>query len=320
MVKNNEIQEVGTAGELSMQVYQDVYNKMTGKTEKISQVLFDPHLVRFSDLEHLNSLIADTMEQYSHCEKNCSVSVKYSDGKSENFSGFNRFKGQALNRPIPTVQVEIQYDFLLSLPNTTEPKPYKIIVGLRSSLGIIDSFKRTNASDFEKTIFYDVDMATGRLEIRYIDLAVARSLEACVKEWYSGLARTSTGKLSKVTNRLTVPFGVIFLASTLSILAFFVLRGLAPSITDSASLFRALIITFPAAIVGTSVARIVANKVTEWLKRTGPYSVVALSESDLALEKKAKNNTVFAWLKSLAALVGTSIFGLVESKIVLWIG
>lgn len=144
------------------------------------------------DIERLHKDFEIQLEQYDCTVTNCHVSVKYCNGKSEGFSGFNRFKLNGVNKSSPTENIDIKYDFLVLLPKTNEAKPYKLIVGIRSTLGVVQRLYESRASKAETNFFFQLERATARLEIHYVDLAVARSLEALVEDWYKSL-RTKGG-------------------------------------------------------------------------------------------------------------------------------
>lgn len=55
--ENNAITTSGDTGEVSMQVLQNLYAKITGKREQISRSINVNHITRFEDFENLNRKI-----------------------------------------------------------------------------------------------------------------------------------------------------------------------------------------------------------------------------------------------------------------------
>jgi hypothetical protein len=78
---------------------------------------------------------------------------------------------------------------LLQLPKVDEAKPYRIELGFRSEVGVVSGFKKNNVSDAEVRLFHSITSAKARMDISYVDLAVARSFEATISSWYDGLEK-----------------------------------------------------------------------------------------------------------------------------------
>ncbi|MBY3220279.1 hypothetical protein [Rhizobium laguerreae] len=55
--------------EVSMQILQDIYSKVTGKKETISKTINENHKTTFEDLENLNIRILQICEQYHIVQK-----------------------------------------------------------------------------------------------------------------------------------------------------------------------------------------------------------------------------------------------------------
>lgn len=116
----------GQSTEVSLQVYQQVYNDLTGKSEHLRRLWLDPHVITASDLEQLHQRLEQCAEQYRMLASHVQVSVTYNNQESERFSSFEKFVRTGLERNNPTEEVELVYDFLLELPKVQEAKPYRI--------------------------------------------------------------------------------------------------------------------------------------------------------------------------------------------------
>lgn len=194
--------------ELSFQQYQDVYNRLTGRSEKIRKIFFEKHLVTLEHLVNLNDVIEQGVEQYTCHSASVTISVFYVDGTSERWSSFEKLRLQAPNKSVCAESVEIEYDLLLTLPKLTDPRPYKLIFGCRSELGFQKKLDMDQASKFERRMARDMRMGTARLSISYVDLVVARSFEAFITNWFSALPKSEETFGKKVIRFLTPASGI----------------------------------------------------------------------------------------------------------------
>ncbi len=174
--------KISTGGEVSLQVIQDVYNDITGRTERLGRYFFDAHRIEFSDIENLHRSIEALMEQYHCMGSNCSITVRYIDDKTERVSSFQKFAAQGTTRNECVEEFELEYNFLIILPKTNEARPYTLEVGLRNTMALPKKMENLQASDIQRRISFESMRLTGRMTIEYVDLAVARSIEAQVED------------------------------------------------------------------------------------------------------------------------------------------
>ena len=90
--EDNSSISVGNGRMVSMQAIQDIYNEITGKTEKLSKSYRNDHKTSFEVIEQLNIKIYQLYEQYNIIEKNCNVTLYHIDDCKEVYSSFERFK------------------------------------------------------------------------------------------------------------------------------------------------------------------------------------------------------------------------------------
>ncbi|ARE41498.1 hypothetical protein RGUI_3357 [Rhodovulum sp. P5] len=319
-IKDNAEVVTGTGRSVSIQVVQDVYNSLTSKIEHISQLFFDHHRTDAHAIANLHRIIEQTLEQYTCEASGCTVAVRYSNSQVERFSSMERFMAQGLNRNISTENVEIDYDFLILLPKTKEAKPYNVSVGLRSTLGVVNRFRIKDATEGEKNIFYELETGTARADIQYVDLAVARNFEAQIEDWFSGLPKSRQSAFGHLTKVLAPATPVVVKALAASASCYFSFAFLSDSVSDSHSLFTACLISFAA--ISASLAA--ASPLSVWAKkaisRSGPYSLVCLSEADKALEKMQRNNMFIVWVKFIFAGAASVLFGLTANYLAAKIG
>ena len=168
--KNEVVVLSGTGQEVSFQLFQDIYSSLTGRQEKLDRNYFDRHHLRLNDFINLHSQLAQLIEQYQCKMSQCSVVVRYSDGRSESFSSFDRFKLQIGTRNECVENVELSYEFLIVLPKTKEPRTYKVDIFALSHIGVKERLEQRDASEVERRVNEDFTKISTRVEINYTDI------------------------------------------------------------------------------------------------------------------------------------------------------
>lgn len=304
---------VGTESQVSVQVFQDVYYSLTGKSERLTKLFYDCHDISIDEIKNLHHVIEQTLEQYEIVASNCFVVVRYADSRSERFSGFSRFETQCSSRSCPTEDVAIEYDFAIALPKTREARPYKLRVGLRSTLGVLKKFEIRNSSDFERRMFFEYDNATARLDLEYVDLAVARNLEAQVETWYGDLKKRNLNSLQKWAGRMKGIAATLMRVMALTLAAALSVAWFSPELTSEIQLFHALSATVASFLALNLLTFHGANAVSKWLGRITEVSVVRLSKADNACMSEREKSTAFLLFRSLGIALLTILTGLITT-------
>ena len=321
-VDGNEVVLLSDSGqEVSFQLYQDVYNSVTGRKEKINRPYFDSHHMRLGDLKSLHSHMAQALEQYV-CEKStCSIVVRYSDSRVETFSGFERFELQVGSRNACVENIEIIYEFLLILPKTKEPKTYRVSFGAISQYGLLDRMDITSASDFERRMLDDLTRMTASVSIEYIDVAVARNIEAQIDEWYQGVEKFEDGFWGRQSRRLSnyadnfVKFSGYL---TLLVASWYLI---VPAIQENnASLFLSLAMFSVGVSLVTMLGFELGNWSSKFLKGIGVKSFIELSDYDRRTRLRVANTTAKAFSMFLLANFGAIAVSLIATILAHFIG
>jgi hypothetical protein len=88
----NRIVRLGSGHEVSMQVIQDLYNKLTGKSEKLTRTFRLNHTTTYEDICQLNTKITQLYEQYNIKGHNCTITLFHVNDSAERFSSFEKFQ------------------------------------------------------------------------------------------------------------------------------------------------------------------------------------------------------------------------------------
>ncbi|SMX37593.1 hypothetical protein [Octadecabacter ascidiaceicola] len=303
MSDGNEATEIvlsGTGSEISFQVYQDVYNSITGHRENLSRNMFDFHKVGFDDLKSLHAQMEQMLEQYACEASGCSVVVRYSDGRTDSFSSFERFETLSGAKVGCVENLELSYEFLIVLPKTKEAKTYKVGVFLMSHVGLLDRLNRSNASDLERNMMNDLMKITARFHIEYVDVSVARSIEAQLDEWYRGLKKEPLIFRHKIARFFATHSGQVTKFAGFVALISITWYLFLPSISsDTSSLFKILTVFVASVSMMTGIGYGLGSWAGRSFKSLSPMAFIKLSNADV----ETKSSVRQSYLKSIGALV-----------------
>ena len=128
----------GTANRtsVSLQLLQNIYHELTGKTEDVSKSYNESFQIVHADFDQLHHRIAQCIEQYNIKANNCSVKVYYINDTQETFSSLDRFKHFNAGSSSSVESVLIMYNFLIILPKLNQPQSYTLSVRTASRISI----------------------------------------------------------------------------------------------------------------------------------------------------------------------------------------
>lgn len=305
--------------ELSFQVYQDIYNSITGRSERVSKFFLEPHVLKIGDVRNLNYMLEQMLEQYQHSDLACRFAVSYVDGTTETFSGMERFVLQAPAAQQVVHDIDITYSFFLVLPQTQEPKSYQLTVSLRSEVAAIERLEQTKATFAEKQMYFSLSQATSKLEIEYVDLAVARNIEQTLGGWYNALPKRNV-TLANLYRRgakllLVMLRPMLYLGVTA---AFLYWTDFVDLISESNSRIVMFFVCslFLVAPLSIQVEKLISN----WKNLVGCHSFISFSEADERLEVKHSKKVGFAIIKSLGSCAASVILSLIATYLAISFG
>jgi hypothetical protein len=318
--KDERTVHVGANSQVSMQVLQDIYNDITGKTEKLSQTYTDSHFIEMEDLLQLNSKIRQMYEQFHIVSENCNVTVYHSNDAKERFSSFERFKiydGSSLN---PVESVSLEYDFLIVLPRLDRPQPYKINITLNSRVGLMQRAKKEGG--VADGFFHYMASRTAVVEIDYIDYAVARNFKSAIDQWMSSLKVKDTRWLMNKFKSVSEYFSHIFRNSTVLFVAASFCMGATGWFEKSqqsfSSLFLISVVAFSSIYVASNIAAKLGSLTERWVDTSLGLSYVKLNRGDENAIKEFNGGERVRFLKigiSIGLAIGVNIFSNWVSKL-----
>ncbi len=121
---------------VSIQVLQNIYHELTGKTEEVSKSYNAPFQVVHGDFEQLNHRVSQVCEQYNIRAANCSITIYYVNDTQETFSSFEKFRAFNAGSTSPVESVLINYNFLILLPKLNQPQSYTLSIRVASRIAV----------------------------------------------------------------------------------------------------------------------------------------------------------------------------------------
>jgi hypothetical protein len=198
--KNDKTIVIDRTGEVcelpvSMQVYQAIYNDITGKTENITDTYNKYFELSMEDIFQLKDKIFQFCEQYHVEGQNHNITVYHIKATKERFSSFERFFTYNASNTSPIEKIVIEFNLLIVLPKVKKPQSYKIKIDLTSGIALLSKHE----NDFPKgipinVIIKAIQAETAEVEIEYVDYIVARSISELIRDWIESL-KTLDGSL-----------------------------------------------------------------------------------------------------------------------------
>jgi len=307
-----EAVSIGNGQLVSMQVVQDVYNEMTGKTEKLSKSIKSNHKTKFEDVEQLNTKVHQLYEQYNILENNCNITLYHIDDCNEVFSSFERFRLYDKSSLSAVENIRLQYNFLILLPKSNRPQTYTLEINIHSRSAIRKKSEKEHG--LSKRIMNIVSSRTAVIEIEYIDYTVARNFMVTIQHWFEALDSTERNKVVEIiqdhTHSIVFSFKYI---SALFILTYFYLNheSWLQSAMSIELIFKLSILCFGSVFILSGIAARLGITLARSIENIHPMSYLKLNRGDdkaiLCLQKSNKKS-IAKVLLSVLFTIGINVF------------
>lgn len=198
---------IGDNRHISMKTFQYVYNQITDKTEKLVQILKNNHEIHFADINQLNTKIFQLYEQYHIVSDSCAITIFHVDDCKEQFSSFERFEKYDSSNTSPIENIRLEYNFLIILPKTQKPQPYKITIDLASRMAFR---KKAYGGGAMHRFMIFMSTRTGNVEIEFVDYTVARTFKTAIDQWYEAVKQEKNSKYIEILQNISEYFPALF--------------------------------------------------------------------------------------------------------------
>lgn len=292
---------VTTDGELaevpvSMQVYQAIYNDITGKTEKITDTYDTYYSIALNEIVNLEKRLQQFCEQYHIKGANTSITIFHTKGSRERFSSFERLNTYNAANTVPVERINIELNFLIVLPKINKPQNYKVKIMLMSGVAIIDKHDEGLPKELPiNVVMRAIQKDTAAIEIEYVDYIVARGISDLFKEWIKSLPETPADKAiawwQSKSHTVRMFISTIFLLVAVYFSTSNVESFLPPTESDTAGLARYLIYSFASVFLVYGIGNYIGRRIERAIDVISPngFSVIQINAGDQKLINKYNN-------------------------------
>lgn len=168
----------------SMQIYQAIYNEITGKTEVITDSYKNYLILELSDLLQLKHLLDQFLEQYQVSAYNVAITIFHAKATKERFSSFDRLHTYNVTNSSPIERINIELNILITPPKLSKPQNYKVSINLVSGATVIAKTRPDLPLEIPGMLLMRaVQNKAAEVEIEYIDYIIARSFSELLRGW-----------------------------------------------------------------------------------------------------------------------------------------
>lgn len=303
---------------LSIKQYQDIYHRITGKTEQIRSRYTDNLLVDFGELEQLNYKIMQLCDVHQVVASNQSVSVFHAKERKEQFTSFTRFKNYNANKASPTLSVVLKYNFSIIPAGGKLPQEYVVTMRLTSRVAATKHLEEESPPFMRGRIYAFMVSHTAEVTVDYVDYVIARGFIEAFDEWIKGCKCSPTSPLLVLARTYShhIPDACKLLVTGLII--FFALRavpeffspGSAPS-----SWARFMIIYSGISYLIIKGVEKAASQIEVAIDTYPEMSYLNLNRGDEKLISDSKDAKPWALLRFAVGVVLTIALGILSSKL-----
>jgi len=192
----NDISKVGKRKiTKSMQLYQAIYNDITGKTEELGDSYDNFLIFKIDDIFQLEYLFKQFLEQYQIEGFNVLITVFHIKSNQERFSSFDRFQIYNVNNSSPIERIHIELNILILPPRAKNPQNYKILIDIISSAAVLSKNKKDIPEEVPiKLILKAIQKRAVDVRIEYIDYIIARSISDLLRDWIKSVEEVKVFK------------------------------------------------------------------------------------------------------------------------------
>lgn len=180
---------------VSLQLYQAIYNDITGKTEKITDTYGRYFDLTLNDIANLGQRINQFCEQFHIQDQSAAITIFHIKGSKERFSSFERLNTYNTGNTSPIERILIEINFLIVLPRAQRPQCYTVKITLASGIAILEKHKDQIPFGIPPHVLVrTVQKDTAVIATEYVDYMVARGMSELFREWLSSLPEKPTSK------------------------------------------------------------------------------------------------------------------------------
>lgn len=312
---------VPTSRELdkSIQLYQQIYQHITGTTEKTKYTCSDNLLIDLDEIKQIHNKINQLCDMHHIISSNETVTVLHSKDRKEQFTSFEKFVLLSGANASPTTNVILKYNYAICPANTNKPNHYVITVRLTSRIAMQKEMEESAPPFIRGRIVTFMIADAAEITVEYADYIVARSFVEAFKDWSDGCKRVSqkTSLIQKIQPfSHFVPLVMKFLFSVLVFIYTYIYVDKYINLGGGNELLvKFLMLSFGGFFIIPSIAKYLGRNIEMLIDRYTPLSYIILNKGDERLydEYQKKNNSSVKG--TLLNVVLTIVLGVISAKL-----
>lgn len=317
----------GIAGEgsISLQVWQDVWHKLTGKVEEVTRVWSEPFQISIGHLHALHKRLEQSCEQYHLNSMNFDIAIFYADDHSESFTSWQRFNTHAVSDTSAVESVAITYDFLITPPKASAPQNYKITLRIASRVVVMKKLNDDMFFGLPK-IVREIGSRTAEAKIRYVDYVIARTMLHAIDDWSKSLPRAAEPPVWKWLQRRSEIIPRVFRILMAAMAVWGAFESVPHIFADGASFAKLayfMLGSFYGICVCYGIGHYLGRVVEGGVDRYSALSYIELTSGDAseigAAKKENKGSIIYSISGTVAALIMSTASRLTAGLLLHWI-
>ncbi|WP_433977492.1 hypothetical protein [Erwinia sp. E_sp_B01_9] len=286
----------------SLQIYQQMYQHITGRSENMKQICSDNLLIDMQEIKQLHFKINQLRNIHNIIAQNETVTVFHAKERKEQFTSFEKFEIYNSSTTSPTLNVILKYNFAILPTGRVTPNQYTVTLKINSRIAWQKQMEE-DAPPFMRGRFISFMLAdAAEIDVEYADYVVARTFIEAFKEWTEGCSRASNSfnlmnKLQFISHYIPSFFKFIFSLS----IVLLAMNSVELFVNESASpekIAKFSIIFFSCFFIFSSVARFLGSNIEGVIDRYVPLSYLKLNKGDERLIEeyvKKKREIIVKW-------------------------
>lgn len=295
---------------ISMQLYQDLYNQITGKTEEIKQFSKKSIKAKLEDIRQFDIKIQQILEQYKIVSFNSSFSVIYDKNQKETHSSIEKF--MCLNNSISncTESVFVRYNFAIILPQTSRAQSYTISVKLNNRITSQKKLIEELPNGIPPAVVNMFTSKTCEINISYVDYVVARTIISVFDEWVSSLDESKENSFLNFARKNSHFIPPLFKYTTL-LMSVFLVAHLMPTLINASpngpQFFQFGVYLFVFIFILYKSASAIGRFVEESIDSSSEVSYLEITNGDKKLINEALASNKIAIAKTIIGSIATAL-------------
>lgn len=303
----------------SLKIYQEIYQHITGRSEKITQSCSDNLVIDLDEVKSIHNKINQLCNVHRVVSRNEHVTVFHTKERKEQFTAFHQFELYSSATTSPTTIVILKYNFAILPSGSRTPNNYIITVKLTSKIAMQQQMEDEAPPFIRGRLITFMVSDAAEISVEYADYVVARGFIEAFNEWTNGCQRSTTGNsvpqyLQLISHHIPITLKCIFAIIILAI-AYFGVGDYLKIETPYETKAQFFILFFSCFFVIPEAARILGSRIERAIDNYVPPSYLLLNKGDERLLNQYNRRNKKNIRSAIIYAVTTIVLGIIASRI-----